>query len=109
MFSTLDLLAYLARRREPAHLLILGTYRPTEVIIQEHPLQEIVQELRGKGQCQELALENLTQGAVEVYLAERLESDTIHPQVVDIVYQTYRWQCLIHGQRGLNTYSPKAR
>ena len=30
--STLDLLSMLARRHEPARLLILGTYRPVEVI-----------------------------------------------------------------------------
>jgi predicted ATPase len=29
--STLDLLAYLARRREPARMLLVGTYRPAEI------------------------------------------------------------------------------
>ena len=36
--STLDLLAVLARRREPARLLLLGTYRPPEVRRRAHPL-----------------------------------------------------------------------
>ena len=32
--STVELLAYLAQRREPARLLVLGTYRPVEVVLQ---------------------------------------------------------------------------
>src|SRR5262245_35574920 len=39
--STLDWLAFVARRRERARLLVLGTYRPVEVIVREHPLQEL--------------------------------------------------------------------
>src|SRR5262249_51976013 len=37
--STLELLSVLARRREPARLLVIGTYRPVDVIVQEHPLR----------------------------------------------------------------------
>ena len=44
--ATLDLLAALARRREPARLLIIGTYRPVDVIVRGHSLREIRQELR---------------------------------------------------------------
>jgi AAA ATPase domain len=43
--ATLDLLAWLARRREPARLLVLGTSRPVEGLIQGHPLQAVTQEL----------------------------------------------------------------
>jgi predicted ATPase len=39
--STLELLALLARRREVTRLLILGTYRPVEVIVREHPLKAV--------------------------------------------------------------------
>ena len=30
-YATLDLIAWLARRQEPARLLVLGTYRPADV------------------------------------------------------------------------------
>ena len=33
-YSTLDLVSYLARRRDSAHLMVLGTYRPVDVIRQ---------------------------------------------------------------------------
>ncbi len=67
--STLELLAYLARRREPARLLVIGTYRPTEVIVSGHPLKGITQELQAHEQCEELRLELLTEGDVADYVA----------------------------------------
>src|SRR5262249_46399833 len=39
--TTLDLVAYLAQRREPARLLLLGTYRPVEAIVRGHPLRAV--------------------------------------------------------------------
>ena len=47
--STLEALAMLARRREPARLLVLGTYRPAEVVVRDHPLQTVKQELLRQG------------------------------------------------------------
>ena len=35
--ATVQLLGYLARRRGPAALMVLGTFRPTELILQDHP------------------------------------------------------------------------
>ena len=49
--STVDLLAYLAQRREPAQLLVLGTYRPVDLVLHAHPLHGLVQELGGAGWC----------------------------------------------------------
>ncbi len=62
--STLDLLSMLARRQEPARLLIIGTYRPVEVLTRDHPLKGIKQELQLHGQCEELALDFLSEEAV---------------------------------------------
>ena len=42
--STLDWLAFVARRRESARLLIIGTYRPVDVLVQGHPLRAVKQE-----------------------------------------------------------------
>jgi DNA-binding winged helix-turn-helix (wHTH) protein len=51
-YATLDLVAMLAQRREPARLLLLGTYRPVEVIVRGHPLKTIKQELQMRGHCE---------------------------------------------------------
>jgi predicted ATPase/DNA-binding winged helix-turn-helix (wHTH) protein len=68
-YSTLDLISYLARRREPARLMIIGTYRPVEIILSEHPLKGIKRELQMHRLCQELTLDYLTKEAVAEYLA----------------------------------------
>ena len=43
-FSTIDLISYLARRRDPARLMIVGTYRPVEAILDEHPVKSVKRE-----------------------------------------------------------------
>ena len=69
--STVDLLGMLARRREPARLLVLGTYRPADVIITGHPMRTLKQELHARGLCEEIALEFLTPAGVAEYLDAR--------------------------------------
>jgi DNA-binding winged helix-turn-helix (wHTH) protein/tetratricopeptide (TPR) repeat protein len=70
-YATLDLISWLAQRREPARLLLLGTYRPVDVIVRAHPLQAVKQELARHRQGVELSLELLTEGEVAQYLAAR--------------------------------------
>jgi predicted ATPase len=74
--STLDLIAFVARRREPARLLVIGTYRPVEMLRGDHPLQAVTEELFLHQQGKELPLGLLTQDAVETYLATRLSRET---------------------------------
>jgi predicted ATPase len=69
--STLDLVAYLARRRDPARLLLIGTYRPVDVILGEHALKRLKPELLAHGLCHELPLEYLSQAAIAQYLDVR--------------------------------------
>ena len=47
--STIECLSAVAQRREPARLLVLGTYRPVEALLRAHPLRGMVQELCGRG------------------------------------------------------------
>jgi predicted ATPase len=77
--STLELIAYLARRREPARLTVIGTYRPTEVVVHEHPLKEIKQELQVHGHCEEMKLELLTEEDVAEYVAGRFAEGAQEP------------------------------
>ncbi len=72
--STVDLLAMLARRRAPAHLLVVGTYRPADVIASGHPLRGLVRELHTHAQCAELPLRFLTVPEVTQYFAARFAS-----------------------------------
>ncbi len=60
-YSTLDLISFLARRLEPARLLLLGTYRPVDAVLTQHPIKSIKQELEIHLRCYELPLEFLTE------------------------------------------------
>ena len=70
--STVEALAYLAQRREPARLLVLGTYRPVDVMIRSHPLRGMAQELCGRGQAVDVPLELFPAEAVTAYVSGRL-------------------------------------
>ena len=67
--ATVDLLAALARRRAPAHLLLVATYRPVDLALWEHPLRALTQELLVHQLCHELAVEPLGDADVAAYLA----------------------------------------
>jgi len=66
--STLDLLSAAARRRGPAKLLLIGTYRPTDVIISQSPLKALKQDLLVHNLCREIGLERLEESDVAEYL-----------------------------------------
>jgi DNA-binding winged helix-turn-helix (wHTH) protein len=70
--STLELISALARRSEPARLLVIGTYRPAEILSGDHPLRTIKGELELHKFCEELRLAPLTKEDVAKYLDIRL-------------------------------------
>ena len=86
-YSTLDVLAMLARRREPARLLVLGTYRPEDVLRQGHPLQTVQQELHIHRHCQTLPLTFLTEAAIATYLTRRFPGLPCTEQLARFVHQ----------------------
>src|SRR5215475_10996684 len=79
--ATLALVAYLAQRRAPARLVLLGTYRPVEVIVHGHPLQAVKTVLALHGHSVELSLEGLPAAAVAAYVAARLPGPALPPAV----------------------------
>jgi DNA-binding winged helix-turn-helix (wHTH) protein/predicted ATPase len=76
-YSTVDLIACLAHRHEPARLLVVGTYRPWDAKLRGHPLHVLIQELRARGSCEELSLPFLDEGGVEEYLSSRFNQRKI--------------------------------
>src|SRR3989442_14123562 len=70
-YATVELLALLARRRTPARLLVLGTFRPAETIVHHHPLRTVIPDLQRHGAVTEIHLPGLSAAAVAAYLATR--------------------------------------
>ena len=67
--STVDLVAYAGARIAPLRVLMVATYRPSDLLLARHPFLRVRQELQAHGVCRELALGFLTAADVEQYLA----------------------------------------
>ena len=69
--STIELLSVLARRCEPARMMVLGSCRPPDIAAGEEVLRSATQELALHDHCCEISLSALTQDTVGEYLALR--------------------------------------
>jgi DNA-binding SARP family transcriptional activator len=81
--STLDLLAALLRRRDPARLLVLGTWRPEG----EPPVAALVHDLCVRGVCLDLPLPRLAAEAVTAYLTDRFPAGPLPDGLADVLTQ----------------------
>jgi predicted ATPase len=86
-YSTLDLISYLARRRSGTRLMLVGTYRPAELIASGHPLRAVKQELLAKQQCEELPLEYLTEAAVAEHLDVRFPGHRFPAALAALIHE----------------------
>src|SRR5215469_5739727 len=91
--STLDLVSAAARRRGPAKLLLIGTYRPTDVIISQNPLKPLKQDLLVHKLCREIPLERLEESEVAEYLTA---------EFAECSFDTARLANLVHRHSGGN-------
>ncbi len=85
--STVALIAYLARRREAARLMLVGTYRSADLVVQDHPLKGVKHELQAHGLCDELLLELLREQDVAAYVAQRWSGS---PAPLDLARRVYQ-------------------
>ena len=89
-YSTLDLVTFVAQRREPARLMILATFRPVEVYTRDHPLKAIKQDLEARGQCEDLPLTCLSPLHVEEYLQRRFSDTAGAPPMSELAPVVHR-------------------
>jgi predicted ATPase len=85
--STVDLLSLLAARREPARLLVIGTFRPVEMILGRHPLRDVALRLTASRRSGELALDDLGLEAVAEYLELRFPGSCFPPHVARLFHE----------------------
>lgn len=67
--SSVDLLAYLGSKCTALRLLVVLTYRPSEILRSQHAFGPVKLELQGRGVCREIALPFLSRDDVDRYLA----------------------------------------
>jgi DNA-binding winged helix-turn-helix (wHTH) protein/tetratricopeptide (TPR) repeat protein len=85
--STLDLLSAIARRREPAKLLLLGTFRPADLILSESPLKALRQDLLLHRLSHEVTLECLQESDVADFLAAEYAENDFPPGFAAVIHR----------------------
>ena len=85
--STLDLVSALARRRGPAKLVLIGTYRPADVVVSQSPLKSLKQDLLVHNLCEELALERLEEADIVDYLGAEFSEGTLPAGLANLIYR----------------------
>ena len=84
--STVDLLSYLGSQCASTRLLLVGTYRPSELLAAKHPLLPLKLEMQSHGVCREISLEFLTRDDIELYLALEFPENRFSPALAALIH-----------------------
>ncbi len=84
--STIDIIAYLATRLSEMRLLMITTYRSSEMMLNKHPFLTLKLDMQGRGISQELQLEFLTLEDVKRYLALEFPNHRFPAELASLIY-----------------------
>ena len=84
--STTDVLSYLAGRINTARILLLVTYRLTEMLLAKHPMLRVKSELQARGVLKELPLDFLSREDIEQYLALEFPSHRFSRAIAEMIH-----------------------
>jgi tetratricopeptide (TPR) repeat protein len=85
--STLDLISAVARRREQAKLLVVGTFRPADVIVSESPLKALKHDLMLHRLSREVELERLREADIADYLAAEFAGSDLPRGLAGVIHR----------------------
>ncbi len=85
--ATFNLIALLARRREPARFLLIGAYRPEEIYGTTHPLRSLLQDLKSQHFCHEVDVLPLTGPDVHAHLTAQFPRNRFPAQLAALLNQ----------------------
>ncbi len=85
--SSLDLISAVARRREPAKLMLLCTYRPVDVVLSNSSLKGLKQDLQVHRLCSEIALERLEEPSIAEFLATEFSGANLPAGLAKLIYE----------------------
>ena len=85
--STVDMLAYWASRCRSQRVLIVGTYRPAELLRASHPFVGVKLELQGHGICRETLMSLLTRPDVDRYLVLAFPGHAFPPALAARIHE----------------------
>jgi DNA-binding winged helix-turn-helix (wHTH) protein/tetratricopeptide (TPR) repeat protein len=85
--STVDLISAIARRRDSAKLLMLGTFRPADLILSESPFKTLKQDLLLHHLCSDISLERLNESQVTEYLAANYGDGDLPSKLSTVIHK----------------------
>jgi len=85
--ATVDLISALARRRQSAKLMLIGTYRDVDLALSDHPLKSLKRELVVHELCHEIVLEPLAESEVAEYLATESEGVAVPEGLSGLIHR----------------------
>jgi tetratricopeptide (TPR) repeat protein len=83
--STVDLLSYLGSRCDTLRLLVLATYRPSDLQLVKHPFLPVQRELQSRGLCREVALGFLQEPDIARYLELEFPGHRFPPFLISLI------------------------
>ncbi|MBA2302324.1 MAG: AAA family ATPase [Acidobacteria bacterium] len=84
--STVDILNYLADRFDDMRVLIVTTYRPSDMALRRHPFLGVRSTLQMRGLYTEIGLAFLPPADVERYLAQQFPGHAFPPEFAGVVH-----------------------
>jgi len=85
--STIDLLSFLAGKFDGSKVLVVVTYRPSDMLISKHSFLRIKPDLQARGLCRELVLEFLHESEIADYLALEFPDHRFPPEFTHLIHQ----------------------
>jgi len=84
--STIDLLSFLAGKFEGSNVLVVVTYRPSDMLLSKHSFLQIKPDLQTRGLCRELVLEFLHESEIADYLALEFRGHGFPPEFTTLIH-----------------------
>jgi tRNA A-37 threonylcarbamoyl transferase component Bud32/tetratricopeptide (TPR) repeat protein len=84
--STVDFLAYMGLRGDGLRVLTIATYRPSDLLLADHPFVGLKRELQSRGVCSEIALSLLGREDIARYLDLEFAGHAFGEDLADFVH-----------------------
>ena len=82
--SSMDMIGYLGEQFDDLRLLIIVTYRPSELMLHRHPLLAAEAGAAGRGFCSEIAMPMLSREEIQQHLALEFPAHEFPPTFPDL-------------------------
>jgi serine/threonine protein kinase len=93
--STIDVLSFLAGKFDVMRVLIVVTYRPSDMLLAKHPFVQIKPDLQARGVCRELLLEFLNEAEIAEYLALEFAGHRFPAEFPQLIHA--KTESVVHG------------